>query len=244
MSAQDNKDNRDFIDKIFDVFEPYKKSGVRFFALTVLFLICFIGGFFMAPQLISVTEKLLPFPVTLYQLSPFEVFYNYAKIAFFISTFITLPFAVYQFGKLKVEKLDFDNRLNLLFSASSLALIILVSFGITLKFIFPAEIVFLYGLNTDIATISSSLSAMVSSVLMTMILLIILILLPLMKKIIKKSLFFNYATLIKFKKPVIVYAAILAGIITLPLELIGLVLSFVVFYLWYKVLIHFAKKPD
>jgi len=241
MNAQDN---RDLIDKFFDFFETYNKTGIRFFALSILFLSCFILGFFMAPQLISITEKLLPFPIILYQLSPVEVFFNYTKIAFFMAFFITSPFALYQFGKLKVEKLDFDNRLNLLLSASTLAVIILLSFGLTLKFIFPFEVVFLYGLNTDIATVSSSLSAMVSTVIMTMILLILLILLPFMKKIIKKSMFFNYATLIKFKKPIVIYSAILAGIITLPLEIIGLVLTFLIFYLWYKILIHFAKKPD
>ena len=241
MNAQDN---RDWIDKFFDFFENYSKNGVRFFALSLLFFASFLLGIFMAPQLISVTEKLLPFPITLYQLSPVEVLFNYVKIAFFTATFITLPFAAYQYGKLKVDTNNFDNKLNLLLSSAILSLIILLSFGLTLKFIFPAEVILFYGLNTNIATFSSGLSAMVSTVLITMILLMLLILLPFMKKIIKKSLFFNYATLIKFKKPVIVYSAILAGIITLPLEILGLCLAFLIFYIWYKILIHFAKNPD
>ena len=98
------QDNRDWIDKFFDFFEIYSKNGVRFFALTVLFATCFIGGFFIAPKLISVVEKLLPFPIILYQLSPVEVLFNYLKIAFFIAAFTTLPFAVYQFEKIKIDK--------------------------------------------------------------------------------------------------------------------------------------------
>ena len=83
MSSNDNKD---FIDKIFDFFEPYKKSNVRFLAVVICFILFFILGLILSPQIIKIFMDEFPFEITLLQISPLEILFNYIKIAmcFFI----------------------------------------------------------------------------------------------------------------------------------------------------------------
>ena len=232
MNASDKQ--KDFIDKFFDIFEPYQKSGVRFWAIIAGFLLLFVTGLIIAPSLIQFFMKNLSIKITLIQLSPYETIFNYLKIAFFFATCIIAPFALYQFGKLKVEKLDFESRMDLLIGGASLFVIIILSFFLTYKFFLPFMVFFLYGSSSNVAEFTSSISSMVSSFMTLLIITILLILLPFMRYIIKKSLFFNYATLIKFRKPIMVYSALLAIFLILPCEFIILGLLFLFFFSWYK----------
>ncbi len=243
MSA--NEKNKDFIDKFFEMFEqPYKSSGVRFWTIVIGFIFLFITGLIFAPNFINICINSLSIKLNLVQLAPYESLFNYLKIAFCFASFIIAPFALYQFGKLKVEKLDFENRLNLLIAAAIFFLVIFTSCFITYKFFLPAEIFFLYGLSFPVMEFTTSLSSIVSVYLITIIVTAFVILLPFMRFLIKKSLFFNYATLTKFTKPAMVYSALLAILLVLPFEFVILGLLFLFFVLWYKVLVYFAKKRD
>ncbi len=183
----------------------------------------------------------MPFTVEFIQLSPLDAVFNYCKIGFFVALLYTLPLFIYQFGKLKVEKETFEEKTNRMLAASALMLIMLVASFLTYKFIFPMEIMFLYGFNFNVARFASSLSAAVSTFIFTLLMVVILILLPFLRYLIKKSLFFNYSELVSFKKPVMVYAIVFAAIIALPLELITLALVFLAFVIVYRILIIFAR---
>ena len=121
-------------------------------------------------------------------------------------------------------------------------IIILLSIFLTDKFIFPLTIMFLYGLNFSVADFDSSLSAIISAFLYMLFLVIMLILLPFMRILIKNSKFFNYSELVSFKKPVMIYSAIITAIIALPIEILVFGLVFITFLGWYKTLVHFSKK--
>ena len=239
-----NTQDKDFIDNFFEILEPYHKSGVRFLAVIICFVLFFILGAFISPWLIRQCQEILPFTVEFLQLSPLEVLFNYLKIGFFFSFFATLPIFIYQFGKLKIEKDVFEQRINLLYVSLIIALIIFVSGFLTYQFLFPWQIMFLYGLNFNVAYFSASLSAMVSSFIFALFVVVMLALLPLLKKLIKKSLFFNYATFIRYRKAVIVYSIVLSVLIVFPMELFALGVIFLAFFFWYKILVNFSKKRD
>ena len=185
MSLNDNE--MDFIDKFFAYCDRYKSSGVRFFAVIVCFFLMFILGLFLSPSMIRLCAQELPFKIDFLALSPLEVFYNYFKIALIFSSLISLPLFIYQFGKLRFEKGDVEEKTNHLIYALALSIIIIVCAFLTFKFIFPAIIMMLYGMNFSVATFSSGLSAIVSSFIYTLILTIMLVLLPFMRLLIKQS---------------------------------------------------------
>jgi len=241
MSSNDNKD---FIDKIFDFLEPYKKSNVRFLAVIISFILFFILGLILSPQIIKIFLDEFPFEITLLQISPLEILFNYIKIAIIFSTILTFPIGLYQFGKLKAEKLTFDFKLNLLIAASAFLAIALVCSFVVYKFILPFLIFFLYGLNFGVSSMTASLSAMVSTILTTLLFLIILVALPFIRIMIKKSMFFNYATLVQFKKPIMIYAGIFSALLVVPMELLAMGIIFSLFVIWYKILVGFSKKRD
>lgn len=240
MSSND----KDFIDNFFAFLEPYQKAGVRFLAVIICFKLLFILGVWLAPSIIRALQENLPFTVNFLQLSPFEVIFNYLRIGFFLSVFLTLPIFLYQFGKLKINKDIFAERINLLYNALIVAAIIFVSIFFVYKIVFPAEIIFLYGLNFDVAYFSSSLTAIISTFIFTLFVVVMLLLLPLLRNLIKKSQLFNYATFITYRKPVMIYSAIFSVLIILPMELIGIGLMFLFFFFWYKILVNFSKKRD
>jgi len=242
MSANDK--NKDFVDKFFDFFEPYQKSGVRFLAVTICFILFFIIGLILAPQIISMSLETLPFNIELLQNSTVEILFNYIKIAICFALIFTFPIFLYQFGKLKTNKVTFDYKMNLLICAFSFVTIALISVFLVYKLILPFTIFFLYSLNFNIATFTASLSSMVSTILLTLLFTIMVLLLPFIRILIKKSLFFNYATLVKFKKPVWIYAGIFTALLVLPIEFIVTGIIFFLFVLWYKILVNFAKKRD
>ena len=239
-----NKADKDFIDKFIEYFEPYQKSGVRSIAVAVCFIVSFVIGTIASPSIIRGYQHALPFSIEFIQLSPFELIYNYLKIGFFFSLFTTLPVFVYQFGKLKIDKSDVNKKTNLLLAACVLAVILILNIFLTYKILFPIEIMLLYGINFDVAEFSTSLSSIVSTAIFTYLILFLIILLPILRILIKKSLFFNYATLNLYKKPIIIYIAVLSAILSLPLEIISVGFVFLVFYLVYKLLIIFAMKKD
>ena len=240
MSSND----KDFIDNFFAFMEPYQKSGVRFLAVIICFILLFVLGIFLSSFIIRNMQEGLPFTINFLQLSPFEVLFNYLRMGFFLSFFLTLPFFLYQFGKLKINKDIFSERINLLYNALIILAIIIVSILFVYKIVFPMEIIFLYGLNFDVAYFSSSLSAMISTFVFTLFIVVMLLLLPLLRNLIKKSQLFNYATFVTYRKPVMIYSAIFSALIILPMELIGLGLMFLAFFLWYKILVNFSKKRD
>lgn len=242
MKSEDK--NKDFIDKFFELINPYKSSGIRLVAVMVCFAIFFLLGIFIAPFMIKEVLNVLLFGVDLLQISPFEILYNYIKIGFFFSVFCTLPFFIYQFGKLKYEAPEFKEKMDLLIASLVFALISVASFFISYKIIFPLNIMFLYGLNFNVSTFTASLSSMTAFFITTFLICIMLLLLPFLRYIIKKSLFFNYATFVKYKKIVMIYLAILSGIIFLPIEYICIGLTFLIFFIWYKILVRFSKKRD
>lgn len=239
-----NSNDKDFIDNFFDYCATYKSSGVRFLAVIIIFAFLFIIGLFYAPGLIRLLAKSFPFRIEFLQFSPIEIIYNYVKIAFFFSSFLSLPIFVYQFGKLKFEHNDIEEKTNHLLHSLILSLHILLGIFITYKLIFPLIISFLYGLNFDVATFSSNLSAMVSSFIYASIVVILLISLPFTRFLIKNSMFFNYSELVQIKKPMMLYLGILTAIISLPIEILSLGIVFLTFLLWYKLLIHFAKTRE
>jgi len=236
-----NDKDKDFIDSFVTMTKSYQSQGIRFVAFVLIFILLFFIGIFLAPTLISVTSNMLRFSVHLLQLSPMEVLFNYIKIGFFFSSFCIFPFFIYQFGKMQIDKENIEEKMNLLLSSLILAFIIIVSSFLVYRFIIPAEIYFLYGMNFHIAEFSSSLSSMVSAFIFTLLLTIMILLLPFMKFLIKKSLFFNYATFIKNRKPIIIYCGIIASLIALPMEIFSVGFIFLICFLWYKVLVHFSK---
>ena len=242
MNLEGNE-NKDFIDKFIDYFEPYQKSGVRFAAVAICFFILFIIGTIIAPSVIRSCQRALPFSIQFLQLSPFELIFNYLKIGFFFSLFMTSPYFIYQFGKLKLGT-NVEQKTNLIISAFVLFFAILLATFLTYKFVFPFEIVFLYGLNLNVAQFTTGLSAVVSTFIFTFIMVLLVILLPAIRILIKKSLLFNYATLIVFKKPIMIYLAVLSALLALPIEIISLGFVFLIFFMVYKMLIAFAKKRD
>ncbi len=239
-----NSNDKDFIDNFFEFLKPYRKSQVRFWAVIISFILLFFLGTLLAPILIRECQATLPFTVQALQLSPFEVLFNYLKIGFFFAFFLTLPFFIYQFGKFKINIDSIKERINLLYVSLLISVIILISSFLVYKIIYPLEITFLYGLNFDVANFTSGLSALVSTFIATLFITVMLLLLPLMRNLIKNSLFFNYATFIKYRKPVIIYSAFLASLIVFPLELIAFGFVFLVFFFWYKILVNFSKKRD
>lgn len=239
-----NSQDKDFIDNFFTFLEPYHTSGVRFLAVIVCYLLLFCLGSFLSPIIIKQCLAVLPFSIEILQISPLEVFFNYLKIGFFFSLFATLPIFVYQFGKLKIEKDVFEQRINLLYVSLIVALIILISAFLTYKFFFPWQIIFLYGINLDVAYFSSSLTSMVAQFIFTLLICVMTLSLPLLRNLIKKSLLFNYATLIKNRKSVMIYCGILALLIVSPLELFAIGLIFLILFFWYKILVNFARKRD
>ena len=240
MSSQD----KDFIDNFLDYFKPYQNSGVRFLAVIICYILFFIIGTALSPSIIRHCRDVLPFSVEFLQLSPWEVLFNYLKVGFFFSFFATLPVAIYQFGKLKIEKDMFKQRMNLLYTSIGVAGIILLTGFLTYKLFFPWQIMFLYGMNFDVAYFSASLSSMVSAFIFTIFVVLMLAFLPLLNFLIKKSLFFNYATFTQYRKPVVVYCVVLSLLIVLPLELFALGVVFLTFFFWYKLLVNFSKKRD
>ena len=237
-------DNKDFIDKIFDFFEPYKKSNVRFLAVVICFILFFILGLILSPQIIKTFMDEFPFEITLLQISPLEVLFNYIKVAISFAFLLTFPVGLYQFGKLRAEKLTFDFKLNLLIVACTFLAIALICSFLAYKFVLPSLIFFLYGLNFGSSTMTASLSAMVSTILTIIIFSIMLVALPFVRIMIKKSMFFNYATLVQFKKPIMIYAGIFSTLLVVPMELLALGIIFSLFVVWYKVLVRFSKKRD
>ena len=242
MSAKNN--NKDFLDKIFDVFEPYQKLGVRFLAVTICFIIFFIVGLLISPQIIQMAMDLLPFEIELLQISPAEILFNYLKIALCFSLIFTFPIFIYQFGKLKAEKLTFDFKMNLLIAAFAYITIVFVCIFTVYKFILPFIIFFLYGLNFNISTITASVSSMVSTLLTTILFSIMVAVLPFVKIVIQKLFFFNYATLVQLKKPILLYAGIVSALLVLPFEILIVGLIFLLFLLWYKIVVILSKKRD
>jgi len=239
-----NSQDKDFIDNFLDFFKPYHQEGVRFLAVTICFILLFLFGLFISPWIIRQLQNVLPFTVEFLQLSPLEVLFNYIKIGFFFSFFITMPVFIYQFGKLKIEKDVFEQRINLLYFSLGVALIIFASILLSYFFFYPWQITFLYGLNFDVAYFSSSLSAIVTTFILTIFVTVMLALLPLLRNLIKKSMLFNYATFVQYRKPVIAYSAIFSALIVLPMELMALCAVFLVFFFWYKILVNFSKKRD
>ncbi|MCR4881450.1 MAG: twin-arginine translocase subunit TatC [bacterium] len=243
MSLKDNE--KDFIDRFFDYCDTYKESGIRFFAIIICFFLLFVIGLFYAPSAIRLCAQLLPFKIDFIALSPLEILYNYFKVALVSSLLLTLPLILYQFAKLRIEKeKNVEAKTDHLIYALVLLIVTLLSTFLTYKYIFPAEIMFLFGLNFSVAIFASSLSAIVSAFIYTLLLVIMLILLPFMRYLIKNSKFFNYSEMTNFKKPVMLYSAILTAVIALPLELLLLGLVFLTFYGWYKILVHYSMKRD
>ncbi len=239
-----NSNDKDFIDSFFAYIEPYQKSGVRFLAVIICFALLFISGVLLSPFIIRDIQESLPFTVNFLQLSPFEVLFNYLRIGFFLALLLTLPLFLYQFGKLKINKDIFSERINLLYNALIILAIIVGAMFLVYKIVFPLEIMILYGLNFDVAYFSSSLTAVVATFVATLFVVIMLLLLPLLRYLIKNSQLFNYATFVKYRKPVIIYSAIFSALIVLPMELIGLGVLFLFFFFWYKILVNFSKKRD
>ncbi len=239
-----NTKDKDFIDNFFDFFEPCRKAGVRFWTVIIYFAVCFVAGSFFAPTIIKSLHGSLLFEIEFLQTSPLEPLFNYLKIGFFFALFFTLPFFIYQFGKLKIDAEKIEDKINLLYVSLITGTIFVVVMILVSKFLFPFIMFLLYGLNLNSVSYTTSLSAIVSSYIFILFLFIMLALLPLIRSLIKKSLLFNYATLIKYRKLVMVYCAVFAGILALPLEIIALGLVFLTFFFWYKVIVNFSKKRD
>lgn len=237
-------EDKDFIDNFFEFLKPYQNSGIRLLTIIIYFSMCVLLGLFLSPILIKQCMSILPFTIKLLQISPMELFFNYIKIALFFGLFLTAPILVYQFGKLKYENPEFNEKMDLLLASLVVAVIIIVSVFLVYKIIFPFEIIFLYGLNFDVSEYTSSISSIISFFIITSLFVIMLILTPFLRYLTKKSLLFNYATLIKYKKPTVIYMGILTALIFLPFEFIYLGFTFLLFFIWYKIIVNFAKKRD
>ena len=242
MSLNDNE--KDFVDKFFDYFNIYKGSGVRFFAVAIMFFILFIIGFLCAPALIKISISKMPFKVDFLVLTPVDILFNYCKIALFFASFLTFPYFLYQFGKLRYENIDDEQKADRIIISLVFTLFIFLGMFLTSEFFFPAEIMFFYGMNFGVAAFSTSFSAIVSTFIYTDFILTMLIVLPYLFYLIKKSQFFSYAEMLQYKKPIMIYSGILTAIIALPVEILFLGFVFLTFFLWYKVLLNFAKKRD
>ena len=236
--------NKDFIDKIFEYCEKYKTQGVRSFTVLGCFVLFFALGIFWAPSFIKILSAGLPFKIDFLILSPLDIIFDYIKIAFFFSLFMTLPYLLYQFGKLRFEHNNFEDKTEHIFNAAFLFLIFLVGNILTYKVTFPFLIMFLYGLNFGVASYATSLSSIISTYIYLLILTIALMVLPCMKYLIKKSRFFNYDELVKNKKTVMIYAAVLTMIIAIPVDFVAIAIIFLTFFLLYRQIMNYAKTRD
>ncbi len=239
-----NSKDKDFIDNFFDFFGPCRRAGVRFWAIVIYFTIFLLVGIFCAPLTIKILHNSLPLEIEFLQTSPIEPIFNYLKIGLFYAIFFTLPFFIYQFGKLKIDAQKIEDKISLLYISLITGAIFVVVLLLVSLFIFPFLIFLLYGMNFNAASYTTSLSAIVSSYIFVLFLFLMLAILPLIRILIKKSLLFNYATLSKHRKQVMVYCAVFAGILALPLEVVALGLVFITFFFWYKIVVNFAKKRD
>ena len=242
MNSADKE--KDFIDEFFSFLEPYKKAKVRFVATIVSFVLVFLLGMFFAPFFISWWHSSLPFDVEFLQISPVEVMYNYVKFALFFSLFLNFPFFLYQFGKFKINFENIEEKVSLLYLSLIVFAIFLFCFFLCLKVIFPIVMFVCYGFNFSVVTYSTSISGIVSAFITTLLLVYLAALLPVVRFLIKKSLFFNYATLVQARKPIIIYLIAITIFITLPIEIIVPLFIFLLLFLWYKVIVNFSKKRD
>ena len=243
MNLSGNKE-KDFIDLFLDFLKPFKKANVRIISVITCFMVVFFISTFSGAHILHSLKAGFNFPLEILQISPAEVLFNYLKLGFFFAVFFTFPLFIYQFGKFKINQEKIEEKINLFYIA-------LLVFGITVLAIFlsivcftPLEYKILYAINFKIASMATSLSALVSTFIVNVFITSLLGFIPVIKSLSKRGLFFNYDTLIKYRRSVVLYFAVFACIIALPVELVVLGLIFLMFFFWYKIVIMMIKKRE
>ncbi|MDD3594157.1 MAG: twin-arginine translocase subunit TatC [Candidatus Gastranaerophilales bacterium] len=239
-----NTQDKDIIDKIDEWLQPFYKYKIRVFSIVLIFFLMWFVGFFFAAFIIKFFESNIPFKINFLQLYPYEMLFNYLKFGFLFSVFVNFPFFVYQFGKMKVNINNLQDKSNLFLLSLILVVSALLSVFLSYKILIPLQLFLLYGLNLNIAEFSVNISSFISTICFNIYLVMLLLLLPVVKQLVKKEVFFNYATLVKYKKQALIALGIIAFFIISPAEIVAFAIVFFIFAVWYKIVIHLSKKRD
>lgn len=237
-----NRYDNDYMIKFDKLMDFFAESKVRVITSVLVVAFSILLCFFFSNAIIKALEMKIPFEIELLQLYVHEVFLNNLKIGIFTGTFISMPFLIYQFSKLKIKNLTKENKTKLIKIVSAVFGTCIIGVLTAYYIAIPLQLFFLIGINTELSSLTLNLSAYIAFCLSTIIINCFIFLLPLIYFLLKKNLFFSSQELDKIKKPMLYVSGIMTLLILSPPEILAFCILSVLIYLFYIIIVNMVRK--
>jgi sec-independent protein translocase protein TatC len=218
------------------------ESKVRVIAASLVIICSIIFCFFFSDIIIKALENKIPYKIDILQLYVPEIFFNNLKIGIFAGLFISAPFLIYQFSKLKIKNISPEKKTTMVLIVSLFFGMSMVASLIAYYIFIPLQLFIFLGINYGLSTLTLNLSNYISFCLATVFFSCLLFYIPIFYYLIKENLFLNYQDLISLKKTMYYVAAGISLLILSPPEIIGFVIFAVIIYLFYMFVAYLTGK--